>query len=727
MKDKDKGKKGIFILLYRLMYTLAIGLALSGQVHRIFTTWMENETEQENVHSGVYQGAVYAVGILLSFLLAYSVACIVTIAKQTKIALCILTLAGSILMMVLGTDPGRLTMAGLLTGAVISAADCLRELLQLKDEYKVVFLFPYFVLLFLLVCFVPISEKPIDWTAIVRVYERIADKGRDLLHRIDWGLPDYSSTKIGFDGRGSLFDKIEGNDKEALYVTGILPNRGATYLAGRVFSDFDGKEWTSDDENTDPGRMLDTLETVSAIYETYPYNTNDVCRYVSNDITVRDIRTEYVFTVPKVILGEKYLKNVSEAGDNILFTEKKRYGYSYRVSGFILNRGGEELAEYKRDISEETFKMTASKYRREGGGVYTYEDLLNYREGIKEIYGKKPQISNELTAYIESIAGPRETAGDYERLKALESWLSSHEYVTDIDIPRNRVSSQEDFLEYFLVENTEGYCSYYATAFVLMARTLDIPARYVQGYRIPEGDSKQVTVTENMAHAWPECYIEGLGWIGFEPTPGFKSLPEWGGKLKSPEYYEDLKNHPADADFLFGEEMNESKETPAPEIDEAELLREQERIRAEQQRKRRIVITTVSIIVGSLVLVIIMMLLIRFIIRDIRFRKLKGRELVAGICMRCFMILEAMDEKPAEGETLTEFSARIGTLFTEEERRFISRYEEILYDKNIPGEDTADTEKTLLNNYGLLRHRLMGRGRQRARIRYFFRAAFSAK
>ena len=100
---------------------------------------------------------------------------------------------------------------------------------------------------------------------------------------------------------------------------------------------------------------------------------------------------------------------------------------------------------------------------------------------------------------------------------------------------------------------------------------------------------------------------------------------------------------------------------------------------------------------------------------------------MAGICMRCFMILEAMDEKPAEGETLTEFSARIGTLFTEEERRFISRYEEILYDKNIPGEDTADTEKTLLNNYGLLRHRLMGRGRQRARTKYFFRAAFSAK
>ena len=40
------------------------------------------------------------------------------------------------------------------------------------------------------------------------------------------------------------------------------------------------------------------------------------------------------------------------------------------------------------------------------------------------------------------------------------------------------------------------------------------------------------------------------------------------------KYYEELKLHPADPDFLFGQEMNEREEKPAPEIDEEELLRE---------------------------------------------------------------------------------------------------------------------------------------------------------
>ena len=33
-----------------------------------------------------------------------------------------------------------------------------------------------------------------------------------------------------------------------------------------------------------------------------------------------------------------------------------------------------------------------------------------------------------------------------------------------------------------------------------------------------------MTVTWNMAHAWPEVYIKGIGWLPFEPTPGYEEL-----------------------------------------------------------------------------------------------------------------------------------------------------------------------------------------------------------
>ena len=469
--------------------------------------------------------------------------------------------------------------------------------------------------------------------------------------------------------------------------------------------------------------MLDTIETVSAIYETYPYNTNDVCRYITNDILLKDIRTEYVFTVPKVILGERYLKNINTDGDNILFTEKRRYGFSYKVSGFMLNRGGEELAKYKRDISPETWHMVSDRYLQEDGSKYTYEDLLEYREKIKTVYGNEPQISDDLKAYIGSIAGTDEELTDYEKLKGIESWLSSHEYVTDVYIPRNRVNSQEEFLEYFLCEKTEGYCSYYATAFVLMSRSLGIPSRYVQGYRIPEGDAKEVTVNENMAHAWPESYIEGLGWMMFEPTPGFKDLAEWGEELKSPEYYEELKLHPADLDTLFGEEMKEREEKPVPEIDAEELLREQERIKAEQQRKRRIVITTVSIVVGSLLFLILVIVSVRLIIRDLRFKAMSGKLLVTELCSRCFTVLECLEEKPEEGETLSEFAGRIIRCYGEKEAGFIFLYERVLYAHYIPGPDEyRDRINELYDNYKLLKRRLRGRGKARARLRFLWRS-----
>jgi transglutaminase-like putative cysteine protease len=65
----------------------------------------------------------------------------------------------------------------------------------------------------------------------------------------------------------------------------------------------------------------------------------------------------------------------------------------------------------------------------------------------------------------------------------------------------------------------EGYCVHFASAMVLMARTLDIPARLAIGYLpgVPEGDSYVVYGRD--AHAWPELYFTGWGWVRFEPTP----------------------------------------------------------------------------------------------------------------------------------------------------------------------------------------------------------------
>ncbi|WP_162866228.1 transglutaminase-like domain-containing protein, partial [Klebsiella pneumoniae] len=48
--------------------------------------------------------------------------------------------------------------------------------------------------------------------------------------------------------------------------------------------------------------------------------------------------------------------------------------------------------------------------------------------------------------------------------------------------PNLSLKQSADFVDSFLFEIQEGYCDYFSTALVMMARSLDIPARWVKGY-----------------------------------------------------------------------------------------------------------------------------------------------------------------------------------------------------------------------------------------------------
>ena len=64
-----------------------------------------------------------------------------------------------------------------------------------------------------------------------------------------------------------------------------------------------------------------------------------------------------------------------------------------------------------------------------------------------------------------------------------------------------------------------GYCVQFATAMVMMAREAGIPARMAMGFLPGTPDRGTYTVRSSDAHAWPELFFEGIGWLRFEPTP----------------------------------------------------------------------------------------------------------------------------------------------------------------------------------------------------------------
>jgi hypothetical protein len=68
-----------------------------------------------------------------------------------------------------------------------------------------------------------------------------------------------------------------------------------------------------------------------------------------------------------------------------------------------------------------------------------------------------------------------------------------------------------------------GYCEQFAGAYAALARSLGLPARVAVGFTPGEEDPDApgtYVVTGRNAHAWPEVYFSGVGWVPFEPTPG---------------------------------------------------------------------------------------------------------------------------------------------------------------------------------------------------------------
>ena len=123
-------------------------------------------------------------------------------------------------------------------------------------------------------------------------------------------------------------------------------------------------------------------------------------------------------------------------------------------------------------------------------------------------------IPNRVLALAADVAAEAETP--YDQAKAIESYLRTYPY--DLDVPQP--PADVDIADYFLFDLQRGYCDYYATSMVVMARSLGLPARLAVGYAAGEYDEQRqrFTVVEADAHSWPELYFADYGWIPFEPT-----------------------------------------------------------------------------------------------------------------------------------------------------------------------------------------------------------------
>ncbi|MDD4413808.1 MAG: transglutaminase domain-containing protein, partial [Oscillospiraceae bacterium] len=131
---------------------------------------------------------------------------------------------------------------------------------------------------------------------------------------------------------------------------------------------------------------------------------------------------------------------------------------------------------------------------------------------IKQLYLQLPPELPE-PVYIKAREATENSLSDYEKMVELERYLkTNYEYTLKPGNP----PKDEDFVNSFLV-NGRGYCTYFASAMAVMARTLGVPSRFVIGYGTVPSGNDYASYSDN-AHAWVECYFRGVGWIPFDPT-----------------------------------------------------------------------------------------------------------------------------------------------------------------------------------------------------------------
>ncbi len=156
------------------------------------------------------------------------------------------------------------------------------------------------------------------------------------------------------------------------------------------------------------------------------------------------------------------------------------------------------------------------------GGFYDHdwEKLLasseNYPEWVRSRYLQlPPDLSQKISALAFDLSSQADSR--IEKAISITNYLrNTFRYKDSVMIPQG-----EDPIEWFLFEGREGFCNYFATAEVLMLRSIGIPARMVVGYsqgeRLSENDEFLVKVKDS--HSWVEAFFPESGWIILEPTP----------------------------------------------------------------------------------------------------------------------------------------------------------------------------------------------------------------
>lgn len=436
-----------------------------------------------------------------------------------------------------------------------------------------VYFIPVALVIILIASVVPVRNMPVQWEWMDK---KIIDLWRDANSVIYTERYDeFALSKTGFGNSRRLGGPV--NPDETLIIVVKAPAR--VYLRGAVYDVYTGSGWelsgrdkheylndrVADQRELQHGWKVLMMQGMARIFnnggytiyssrfntitaETYKeiFSSNAMPEFLRRlfptrkiEIQYRQISTKTLFTPLKLMLPITGLKSGYEIEENIggiffsnrRLKESDKYNLDYlqpvygtrELENFLQSswNGAYRVFNENIDFFIENIKYKDIKFYNEiehqmSELIETSKLLQKRRDEIHEMYLQVPDsITDRVKALAWNLTWNRKT--DYEKVKAIENFLSRNfNYTLSPNVP----PTDWDFVDYFLFEGKEGYCSYYASAMCILTRITGIPARYVEGFVLPAetGEDGYYYVRNKHAHAWVEVYLEGIGWVQFEPT-----------------------------------------------------------------------------------------------------------------------------------------------------------------------------------------------------------------
>ena len=235
--------------------------------------------------------------------------------------------------------------------------------------------------------------------------------------------------------------------------------------------------------------------------------------------------------------------------------------------------GAEDLAEWAKTLAKldgyAEYEAVEELYR-----AFVHDNYLDIDDAYREVIAQTNAGVLSSSRYQDIVYGVRK-------------YLQDHfTYSETVETP----AKGEDALIAFATKTRSGYDAHFATLAALMFREAGVPARYMEGYYVSSKEIEEyagiqdieLEVYDNAAHAWVEIYVDGVGWVPVEVTPGYFSLKQ----EESPQLTETVKRV--------------SKRTPKPYYDSAKLPDENPVAPQAEQKKDH---TWVWILLGVLLMI----------------------------------------------------------------------------------------------------------------------------